>query len=243
MMPDILYSPIWQFVGAIFALLAILLTLSLYLKQRRRKALAYVVISSADLLSIEEGIRRRVKILFDDAPVESVRLIIIKLVNPGELPISKDDYESPVQFRFGKNSTVLSYEIIHKVPANLPVELSINSDGIIFNKILLNSGDSVTVKVLVSGRPELRVEGRIEGVKEIVGSEIRDRPAYNEFNLVTYLFSVGLFIIAWVVAFNISQVKHILDNHYWVGFLLVLIICLLPFAAIKLGLRAFARMR
>ena len=240
-MLDLLQSPVWQFVGAILTLLAILLTLALYLKQRRRKALSYAVVSSSDLLSVEEEIRGRVKVLFDNAPVENVRLVIIKLWNSGEIPISKNDYESPIRIDLGQTNTVLSYEIIHKVPENLPVELSHRREGILLNQILLNSGDSITVKILVSGGLELSVGGRIQGVKEIAGTEIKERTPYSKFDFVTYLLSLIMIFSVFISAMNIPPVKAILDGDFWGGSLIFAMICFLPFVLAKLVLRVFSR--
>src|SRR5688572_11946711 len=122
-MLEIFQSSVWQFVGAVLALLAVVIPISIYLKQRRRKTLSYIVLSSTDLLSVQEEIKGQIKILFNDDPVESVRLYVIKLVNSGNTSITKDDYEHPVSIEFGKNAKVLSYEVTDKVPDNLPAEI------------------------------------------------------------------------------------------------------------------------
>jgi len=44
-MPEALRDPIWQFIGAVLAFAAIVISILLYFMQRRRKALSYEIVS------------------------------------------------------------------------------------------------------------------------------------------------------------------------------------------------------
>jgi hypothetical protein len=69
----------WQFVGALLALVAILLSVILFLAQRKRKSLAYEVVSRTALLSVAEEIEGKLKILYQGKPIRKVHLVILKL--------------------------------------------------------------------------------------------------------------------------------------------------------------------
>src|SRR5947209_7742477 len=115
-MREFLGSPIWQFLGVIFAFLAIILTIALYLKQRQHKALSFRVLSDTTLLSVEDDIKGRVKIFFDDQQIDEVSLFILEIVNSGNASIAKDDYEQPVTLNLNEGAIILSSEVVKTVP-------------------------------------------------------------------------------------------------------------------------------
>lgn len=167
-MADIIRDPLWQFVGAAFALAAIIVAILVFWLQRRRKILSYEVVTLTPLLSVEEEIEGRVQILFDGSPIKDVHLIELRIINSGNVPIVTSDYEHPVNLSFGENAHILSAEVSKTDPENLQATANAENTKIILTPILLNSGDSITLKMLVSqfsGR--LSVNGRIVGVKEI----------------------------------------------------------------------------
>ena len=49
---DLLRDPLWQFIGALLALLAIGVSVALYLIQRRKKRLSYEIVSNSSLLTM-----------------------------------------------------------------------------------------------------------------------------------------------------------------------------------------------
>ena len=164
-MHDFFSSPIWQFVGVVFALFAIVLSLIVFFKQRQRKRLDYDILSSTPLLSVREDIRGRVEILFDKQPVEEVQLFIVKLTNTGNIPITKHDFEEPVTLTFGVDARLLTAEIIETSPKSLRTSIQGIDNRVIVQQGLLNAGDSITIKTLSTGGDNLSVDGRIQGVK------------------------------------------------------------------------------
>ena len=145
-MLDILRDSIWQFIGAILALIAIILILV----QRKRKALSYKIISNTPLVKIKEDIKGRLQVLFDEKPVESIYLIIIKFINSGNLPIKSADYESPVNLNFNEDVQLLTAEVIDTNPKTLEASAKIEGTKVLLKPTLLNENDSITIKVLVN---------------------------------------------------------------------------------------------
>jgi hypothetical protein len=68
MVMDILRDPVWQFIGV----LAALVTIFIALRQRNQKEIVYDIISDTPILSIKEEVKNRVKVLFDDKPVDAI---------------------------------------------------------------------------------------------------------------------------------------------------------------------------
>ncbi len=167
-MPDILRDPLWQFVGALLALVAILVSLGLYQIQRGRKELSYEMISRTRLLSVAEELQGKLQILFENTPVSKVDLVVLRLTNTGNTPVTSTDYEREVSFKFGEGVRILTAEVSETIPENLRASVVLDDSRIVIQPALLNGGDSVTVKALLSQYDcKIEVDGRIVGVKRI----------------------------------------------------------------------------
>lgn len=168
-MVDLLRDPLWTFIGAILAVLAIVVSISLWMLQRRKKKLGYDVLSNLSLLTVREELEGRLKVLFDENPVKNVHLFVLRVVNNGNVPITPSDFERPLSLVFGENSNVLSAQVTETSPKNLKIELTTQRDRITFVPLLLNQKDSITVKLLVSDyKGPLVADARITGVRDVV---------------------------------------------------------------------------
>jgi len=167
-MLEILRDQVWEFVGGVFlGLVAIIVTIILWRTQRRRKALSYEIISRTPLLSVEDEVKGKVQILFDGNPVQDIHLVVLKIINSGNVPIVSTDYERPVSLSFGENPRILTAEVSETDPDNLEISVDIQATKVMLDPVLLNGGDSITLKFLVSQLDEINIDGRIIGVKDI----------------------------------------------------------------------------
>lgn len=204
---DILRDPMWQFVAVILAILAILITYAIYRKQRRRKLLTYDIISRTPLLSNEEEVKGKLQILFEDQPVQQVHLIVMRISNSGDVPILATDYERPVTFSFGEESKILTVEVVETEPDSLHALARIEDDRVALEPTLLNQGDVITLKMLISKfGGEVAVDGRIIGVKEISES--------SESVLSRFILSV---IALMLIIYGLWGVFSIglIENFWW----------------------------
>src|ERR1019366_1622938 len=82
-------------VRTILAIVAICVTVSLFLAGRRKKRLSYLL-SDTLVLGVHEAVTpSRVQILFDGALVTEVHLVLITVNNWGNEAIRVDDFERP----------------------------------------------------------------------------------------------------------------------------------------------------
>jgi hypothetical protein len=188
-MSDILRDPVWQFVGAFLAFVGFVTSIVLYWSQRRRKALSYEVISSNPLVSMREVARERIKILYEEKPVEDVHIVIVRIVNSGNVAITGQDYDRAISIGFGKTARILTADVVDKSPENFPASFHVREAEIVLDPVLFNSKDSLTLKALVSQLGEISVDGRIAGVKEIN----KLRGASERFNVFFWLFMILFF--------------------------------------------------
>ncbi len=167
-MLELLRDPIWQFAGAFIALIAIAVSVAVYFAQLQRKDITYELLSNTPLLTVSERGLGQIQLTYNSVPVENPRLAVIRLTNSGNVPIATTDYERPISFAFGEGTTVLSSAITAASPDNLNVSAQNNGNIVVLQPVLLNPRDSLTLKLLVSGKGSgLRADGRIHGVRRI----------------------------------------------------------------------------
>jgi hypothetical protein len=165
---------------AIIGIVAIFITILLYLKTRKRKSLTYEVVSEYPLISVDDEIKGKLQILFNGEAIENVHLLSIKFINDGNIPISAGDYERPLTINFEGESNLLSAEFVKGNPVNLIASLKVQNKIIELEPVLMNGSDFFLVKVLIgqySGK--FNIDTRIIGVKFI-----RRRQPQTEWSLI-----------------------------------------------------------
>ena len=196
-MLEFLRDSIWQFIGALVGVVAIILTIALSRSQRRDKGLSFEIVANTRLLTVAEEIQSRVAILLDGIPVEQLHYTLVKVMNSGSAPIPARDYETPITINLGEKSEIVSVEVIEASPASLAefVTLTANRNEVEVAPLLLNSGDSLTLKLLVNkARPTITMQGRIADIKEILNEETVVHPI--AWHIKRYF--VGTSILSWL---------------------------------------------
>jgi hypothetical protein len=154
-------------VRTILAIVAICVTVSLFLAGRRRKRLSYSL-SDTRVLGIHEEVNpSRVQILFDGEQVTEVHLVIITINNWGNEPIRADDFERPLQFSWPAPAKILTAEVIEVNPETLQPTIKSGVSEIVVDPLLLNPGDLLRIRMLINQAGKLSVDSRIIGIKRI----------------------------------------------------------------------------
>jgi len=162
-----LRDPAWQFVGAIVAFLALVLSLVIASIQRRRKRLAYQILTDTPFFTVQEEVKGRVQMLLDGAPVEDPSLIVLRVMNRGNMPIRVANFQRPLSFTFGDKAEVIAAEVIRQRPANLTAAVTFENGKVTLTPLLLNGGDSLDIKCLVSRVEFIDDDARVEGVSAV----------------------------------------------------------------------------
>ena len=155
----------WQIINAILTLVAIGISIYIFRKQNIKRSLAYIV-TERNLLKISEKIKDKIEIRYDNKLLKSAHLIILQVINNGNVEIRADDFDSPLSFNFDEDTTIISTQIIEKNPANLNPVIDPSAPGkITLNPLLLNSGSLFSVELLISGWKEgnYKLVGQIKG--------------------------------------------------------------------------------
>ena len=168
-MIELFRDPVWQFVGALLAAIAIGIAILLYYRQRRRKRLGYQILANTPVLTVDEQIRGKIKVSYEDIAVQSLQLLLLKIMNTGNVSIATADFERPLSISFGSEAKILSSELIASSPSDLSPSISSTAQGIAVAPLLLNPNDYFTIKALVSERQgDVSVTARIIGVERVV---------------------------------------------------------------------------
>jgi len=165
---DIFRDTIWQFVGVVLALVSIFVTVYFSISQYRKKSLVYVVMAETPLLTVNEELKSKIQVLYQDKPIQDVHLIVLKILNSGQIPILEKDFESSLTFQFGKTANILSAEIIETSPASFSPTISFQDTTLSISPTLFNSKDMVAIKILAAQyNGNITASARIVGVSEI----------------------------------------------------------------------------
>lgn len=158
----------WGFWGFVVGVLALLATVGIAIWQKRKKMLQYEILSNTALVSKAKKLEGMVKILYEDKEVNAVHLIVLKLLNAGNLSITKTDFEEPLIISFEPQVDILSADISETNPSGLKPILNIESNTIVIEPLLLNALDFLVVNILINNyASKPTIYGRIVGVKDI----------------------------------------------------------------------------
>jgi len=126
------------------------------------------VLAATPLLTVNEELKGKIQVTFEGTPVQNVHLVLLKILNNGNVPIASSDFELPLSFSFGEKSRILSAQVTDTKPKSLKPILEVEPQQIMLQPTLLNSGDTITVKLLFAQYGNtIEPDGRVIGVKEI----------------------------------------------------------------------------
>ena len=119
-------------------------------------------------------------------------------MNNGNSSIQSGDFSVPVKIAFSDLVQILSARVVNTDPKDLGVTIALKDDAITLQPLLLNGHDSITIRVLLTGRPlGLTATGRIVGVKKIVDQRRRESKR-SVWKLL--LLSIPTFLLLWFIS-------------------------------------------
>ncbi|HEY0737704.1 MAG TPA: hypothetical protein VGD69_22490 [Herpetosiphonaceae bacterium] len=218
---DKLRDPIWQSTTGLLALLLTVVSIWLAWTALNTKALNVEVISQTPLLTVQDEAAGRLQIAFDGKPVEDVTLSVIKVTNSGNAPILDTDFQRPLTLSFGETAEVLSAEVVEMIPPNIGASVKVVSNTAELNPILLNSGNTVTMKILLTRyNNNVTADARIVGVSQLY------------FQAKKHNFFIQI-IVGFIVTAPFAFITYRVSNHLlkpyqsqslWKSFILEVII-------------------
>ena len=212
----LLRDSIWQFIGSVLAVVAIVISLIIYFLQKSKKSLSYEILSETALLSVAKEVEDKIKILFEGDSVKNVHLILLKISNNGNVSILPSEFLKNITISFDNSTRILSAEISEKKPHSIEAILTIDGTELIISPSLWNSGDTITIKSLVSEfNEEIHVSGRIIGIKDIErlsNSENSSTVILVSLGLISMFINTGLYFLTKQSIFlSLGMISYILS--------------------------------
>lgn len=224
-MPSLNELAAWAQIFALpVAVIAIIVSVWLYLRGRQRRALAceFGPIESPVEIKAGKALQGGIEIRYRGQPVENLFLVQARLKNIGNVSIHKSDIVEPVTFTFGPAVELLREpQVIAKIPENLKISWRFRGTdprskphAISLDFDLLNQGDELTVEFTCTGKSTSpQVTARIEGIKRIELldlEEVRLRQKVTEnmvmLTLVLATAVVGMVVVGILVVERASAV-------------------------------------
>jgi hypothetical protein len=182
---QLLHDSIWQFIGVLISLIGVIVSTVLFFKQRSRKKIYWEIDSNIPILSIEE---EEVDVLYKGKSVPDMRRVVLRIWNSGSTHILSNDFATSIKFEFGEKAEVLNARILKMIPSAINDSLLWDSNYVILQPLLLNSDDSITLKVLVA-----KFNGEINGNARIVGGIFRlNKPKMTKIKAILITMQVIL---------------------------------------------------
>jgi hypothetical protein len=182
-------------VGIMTIAISIWVSIYIFIKQKKSKKLGFITMLNYNMFNIKEIVKEKISITYAGEKAEYLRLIILKIVNNGDLPIIKTDFENEIQIIFNKNSKLIDAEIIQKSPENIDLNFKIKSDKILIEPCLINPKDFFIIRaILNSAEDNFFVNSRIAGIEMIKEIVVKDSKINRSNIYLYYIISIGSII-------------------------------------------------
>ena len=165
---DFLRDPIWQFIlGAAGIIISGIISIFIYRRQQPKKEITCRLVSVTPLFNVKENFQGKLKVLFDNKPIENVYIITIRVYNSGNTPVISSDYEKPVNIIIGTDE-ILSSEVLETTPHGIPASVKFSGNEIQVSPALLNPNDALLINAIVSQYyDKVNVSARIVGIRKL----------------------------------------------------------------------------
>lgn len=206
---DFLKHPAWQ---VFLAVVAIIVSVFIYIDQRPVRRLKVDVLSNNPLVSVNSDIANEIQILYKGSPVQSLSLILLKIANAGNQPITSNDFNTPLRVVLSEESEIAEVVVQDTNPKNIQMTPSISmKNEITFSKTLLNPGDQVVVRILaINNDGSLDINARITGISNIDIQSVVDNERKQNINSIWGLVLAIVIFIGPYILFGIWESKTII---------------------------------
>lgn len=247
------YSRPQNVIAVLAILIPIIFSILFKLYDEEKKELTVYYSEPQKLLTSSEQLKGSLLLTYDSLSIQNISSVSIRIQNSGDLSVKKQDFiDGPIKFqirdkKFSNSESIqtIVLEIIKLSDANQQnskIDI-IETDGIgefYYLPSLLNSGDEVLLKVLVSNEPSLdiTVVGKIENGK--IKTSLYEEKQTSTLNLnkwseyliklfknraISIPLTIGAFFVLLIfniLTWNLHSEKEFESDPKFIGVLLLL---------------------
>ena len=149
----------------LFFLGTILVSIVIYLLQRKIKKLSYSVILNTSLVKVNSEVKDKIQLTFEGNKIENPYLIFVRFINNGNQYISASDFEKSIKLIFSNDTKILQCEATDLKPDNLALEVNYSENTINIDPLLINPNEEFTLKLIIdSPNSSFEIIDRIKGL-------------------------------------------------------------------------------
>jgi hypothetical protein len=113
------------------------------------------------------------QLMLDGKKLESPYSTTVELVNTGSKSVLSKDFDKPIEITVEDGAQVITARITGTSPSDIPVEISTTDRIVRIAPHLSNSGDSVSLNIITSGKkPVYSVRARIAGISHVTYTDL-----------------------------------------------------------------------
>ena len=165
---------------------------------RKKKSLAYEIITSSSLISVKKEIESEVNITFRGKKVEDVHLLQVKIINNGNDHVKEEDFKKPITFVFNPEVEIMDMSVKESSSESIQITLKLkdqNAVEILPN--LLNKKDWFIVNFLLNKYVKFDLSLHVVDMEDI--RVIRD-PRRAPLIFLATLFVFNIWVVSWQIA-------------------------------------------
>ena len=163
-------SPDWGMIGVVVtAFTAVVIGLpQIWMARKPRKSLKILAVSKVPLVQVDDRFKDELKVLFRDKEIRDATSIVLRIYNSGQVPITANDFDRPIAFKFSDDSTTINTRVVRTSPDNIFPQVHAQGNRIEIDPLLINRGDLIEFSTIVSSFDgSISVDGRIVDIKTI----------------------------------------------------------------------------
>lgn len=169
-MLDLLRDSLWQGVGAGLSLIGTLVTLWAFYVQRSTKALSFSHFSYPVFAIADQSLATKITVMHQNRQVDRLSILWLDFSCNGKLSILRSDFERPISVTVDSSVTLLEAQSVKRRSTDQIASLNCESGRCEIAPMLLNSGDTLSIKLLIEGdtsKSSFVVDSKIVGVRDI----------------------------------------------------------------------------
>ncbi len=176
-----------------------------------QKELSFGIIYRGVLVAAAKSVLDDVSMTYNGHKVTRVSVVIVSIMNTGQLPIAISDFEKPARLVFKDVEQIFSAMPLRCSPTHLAPTLTQTKTEVFLAPVLLNPGDFLTLRVIVenTGRVRAALEARIAGIAAYPILRAGPHPGYKLGSLI-YWSGMTLATLAFCIFMGWSK-------HYWLA--------------------------
>jgi hypothetical protein len=175
------------------------------------KGLQFTTLFKVPMESAADNASQALKMTAGGKPVDKPFLSTIVIRNTGNIPIKKEDYDTPIMVSVSNDSSIVQVRY-QMAPPEINAELTVSPKKATLSPALLNPEDQVTIQVFsAGGRPEFEMGARIKGVKVLHSETIYAEHPWGKLGILdNVMFTLMLF---YIIIFSLAICNSYNSNY------------------------------